>query len=323
MKFFRFRPFVSALLILGFSTFLGLCQKQSKDDVPSNTSNNAAPSSEAVIAFVKGEVVVLRAGNQSKPNLGDPLLATDTIVTGANGAVEILLSDDGVLKLSKNTSLSIATALAGHGEEKQTEVTVQYGKLITVLKKERKSEQFNVVTPTSIAGVRGTSFLTSVESPSDQKGGVPCKENNCVVRFAVLDGAIAIKKPNSDNEIIVDKQKEAIVDNNSKLSEKMVKPLASQSLNDLKEMLVFENTKMLEYESLSNELRNNNEDLKKMDLGSSQEEVESAVRKREMSKNKSDEVITTAKSVEESKYIQKDVQKDSLKLPAKESFDKR
>jgi len=255
--------------------------------------------------------------------LGDALLKSDTIVTGTNGSVEILLGDDGVLKLSKNSSLQLTSALAEHGQERQTEVTMQYGKLVTVLNKERKSESFHVVTPTSIAGVRGTSFLTSVESPSSNKAGIPCGGDNCVVRYAVLDGAIAIRKPNSDNEIILDKQKEATVGKDSTLSDKMIKPIDSQSLTDLKEMLIFENTKMLQFESLSNELRASSEELKKMDVGSSVEEVESSIRKKEISKNKADEVITTAKSVEESKYIQKDIQKDSLKLPAKESFDKK
>ncbi|MDZ4726014.1 MAG: FecR family protein [Leptospira sp.] len=322
MKIYSYHSIVrlSAFLLVLF-VFVS-CQKESKESAHSAQANPEVTSA-AVIAFVKGEVVILREGSQNKPVLGDPILASDTIVTGANGAVEILLGDDGVLKLSKNTSLQLSSALASHGEERNTEVKMQYGKLVTILKKERKTDTFNVVTPTSIAGVRGTSFLTSVESPSSNKAGVPCGENNCVVRYAVLDGAIAIKKSNSENEIILDKQKEATIGNDSKLSDKLIKPLASQSLTDLKEMLVFENTKMLQFESLSNELRNNSEELKKMDLGSSVEEVESSIRKKELTKNKADEIITTAKSVEESKYIQKDVQKDSLKLPAKESFDKK
>jgi hypothetical protein len=322
MKIFHSQSIPKAFVILGIILFGFSCQKDSKVSVQTPTEQTEEART-AVIAFIKGEVVVLREGTQSKPTLGDPLLATDTIVTGANGSVEILLGDDGVLKLSKNTSLQLTSALADHGQERKTEVTMQYGKLVTVLNKERKNETFNVITPTSIAGVRGTSFLTSVESPSSNKGGVPCGGDSCVVRYAVLDGAIAVRKPNSENEIVLDKQKEATVGKDTKLSDKMIKPLDSQSLTDLKEMLVFENTKMLQFESLSNELRSSSEELKKMDLGSSVEEVESNIRKREISKNKADEVITTAKSVEESKYIKKDIQKESLKLPAKESFDKK
>ncbi|TGL62246.1 iron dicitrate transport regulator FecR [Leptospira ognonensis] len=322
MKIFRSHILPNSILILGLIVFGFSCQKDSKDSgqAPAQTSGEART---AVIAFIKGEVVILREGSQNKPVLGDPLLPTDTVVTGTNGSVEILLGDDGVLKLSKNTSLQLTTAYEARGQEHKTEVNMQYGKLVTVLHKERKNDTFNVVTPTSIAGVRGTSFLTSVESPSSNKAGVPCGNDNCVVRYAVLDGSISVKKPNSDNEIILDKQKEATVGKDTKLSDKMIQPLDSQSLSDLKEMLIFENTKMLQFESLSNELRANSEELKKMDVGSSVEEVESSIRKKEISKNKADEVITTAKSVEESKYIQKDIQKDSLKLPAKESFDKK
>lgn len=95
-----------------------------------------------------------------------------------------------------------------------------------------------------------------------------------------------------------------------------------QSLSEMKEMLAFENTKMLQFESLANELRTNNEELQKLNIGSSAEELEKAARTREITKSKSDEVIKTAKSIEDSKYIKKDVQKDSLKLAPKESFDK-
>lgn len=320
MKFFHslFIP----LVLLNLFIFSSACQKDSKVATPTK-AEEPAQEHQAVIAFIKGEVVILRDGNQSKPVLGEALLAKDTIVTGTNGSLEIILGDEGVLKISKNTSLMLSTAMTNHGEERQTEVNMQYGKLVAVLKKERKNDSFNVVTPTSIAGVRGTSFLTSVESPKGAKAGVPCGQENCLVRYAVLDGAIAIRKPNSDNEIIIDKQKQATVGKDSNLNEKLIKPIESQSLSELKEMLIFENTKMLQYESLSNELRANNEDLKKMDLGSSMEEVESTIRKKEISKNKADEVITTAKSVDESKYIQKDIHKDSLKLQPKESFDKK
>ncbi|TGN14315.1 FecR family protein [Leptospira ilyithenensis] len=300
-----------------FAIFSLFCQKDSKTSNPEAQVERAA-----VFAFIKGDVVLLREGNQIKPSLGDALVATDTVVTGANGAAEILLGEDGVLKLAKNTSLSVNSALKGRAEERNTEVNLQYGKLVTVLRKERKSESFYVITSTSIAGVRGTSFLTSVENPSSKSGSVPCSQSNCVVKYTVLDGAIAIKKSNSENELVLDKQKKATVGPNSKLSEKLVEPLDSQSLGELKEMLVFENTKMLEFESLSDELRSNNEVLKQMDAGFSLDEVETSVRRKEATRNKSDEVITTAKSIEESKYIQKDVQKDSLKLPAKEGFDK-
>ncbi|TGN18923.1 FecR family protein [Leptospira idonii] len=320
VRTFRIQPI---LIVAVFAIFSFYCQKDSKDvSVNPQESTNSVSERSAVLAFIKGDVVVLREGNQLKPVLGDALQGTDTVVTGANGSVEILLGEDGILKLAKNTSLSISNAFSSHDEGRNTEVNLQYGKLVTVLRKERKSENFRVVTPTSIAGVRGTSFLTSVEDPGSKSGTVACASNNCVVKYVVLDGTIAISKPNSEKELVLDKKKEATVGNESSLSEKMVKPLDSQSLSDLKEMLVFENTKMLGFESLTNELRSNSEELKQMDVGSSLNEVETAIKKKDTIKNKSDEVITTAKSIEESKYIKKDVQKESLKLPAKESFDK-
>ncbi|MCG6140558.1 FecR domain-containing protein [Leptospira mtsangambouensis] len=319
------RAMINRLSALGFvavfAIVLTACQKDSKESV-TNVTENTKQESNVVVAFVKGDVVVIRESGQVKPNLGDVLTSKDTIVTGQNGSVEILVGEDGVLKLNKNTSLSVSQAFAANDGSRETEVNMQYGKLVTVLRKERKTESFSIVTPTSIAGVRGTIFLTNVENPSAKGGNVACGSGNCVVKYTVLDGAVAIRKSNSENEIVVDKQKVAEVGNETKLSDKMIKPMDKQSLSEMKEMLAFENTKMLQFESLANELRTNNEELQKLNIGSSAEELEKAARTREITKSKSDEVIKTAKSIEDSKYIKKDVQKDSLKLAPKESFDK-
>lgn len=319
------RTMINQLSVMGFvaifAMFFTACQKDSKESV-TNVTDKSQQESNVVVAFVKGDVVVIRESGQVKPNLGDVLTSKDTIVTGQNGSVEILVGEDGVLKLNKNTSLSVSQAFAANDGSRATEVNMQYGKLVTVLRKERKTESFSVVTPTSIAGVRGTIFLTNVENPSAKGGNVACGSGNCVVKYTVLDGAVAIRKSNSENEIVVDKQKTAEVGNETKLSDKMIKPMDKQSLTEMKEMLAFENTKMLQFESLANELRTNNEELQKLNIGSSVEELEKAAKNREITKSKSDEVITTAKSIEDSKYIKKDVQKDSLKLAPKESFDK-
>ncbi|TGL35779.1 FecR family protein [Leptospira perdikensis] len=319
------RVMINRLSALGFVAIFAIlftaCQKDSKESVTSVTEKSKQESN-VVVAFVKGDVVVIRESGQVKPNLGDVLTSKDTIVTGQNGSVEILVGEDGVLKLNKNTSLSVSQAFAANDGSRETEVNMQYGKLVTVLRKERKTESFSVVTPTSIAGVRGTIFLTNVENPSAKGGNVACGSGNCVVKYTVLDGAVAIRKSNSENEIVVDKQKTAEVGNETKISDKMIKPMDKQSLTEMKEMLAFENTKMLQFESLANELRTNNEELQKLNIGSSVEELEKAAKSREITKSKSDEVITTAKSIEDSKYIKKDVQKDSLKLAPKESFDK-
>lgn len=319
------RAMINRLSVLGFVAIFAIvftaCQKDSKESV-TNVTEKSGQESNVVVAFVKGDVVVIRESGQVKPNLGDVLTSKDTIVTGQNGSVEILVGEDGVLKLNKNTSLSVSQAFAANDGSRETEVNMQYGKLVTVLRKERKTESFSIVTPTSIAGVRGTIFLTNVENPSAKGGNVACGSGNCVVKYTVLDGAVAIRKSNSENEIVVDKQKVAEVGNETKLSDKMIKPMDKQSLSEMKEMLAFENTKMLQFESLANELRTNNEELQKLNIGSSAEELEKAARTREITKSKSDEVIKTAKSIEDSKYIKKDVQKDSLKLAPKESFDK-
>lgn len=57
--------------------------------------------------------------------------------------------------------------------------------LVANVTKKKQSDNFNIVTPTVIAGVRGTRFLVEV---------IPNSSNLSVTRVSVLDGSVGITK---------------------------------------------------------------------------------------------------------------------------------
>lgn len=147
--------------------------KSSGSDQVKTESNTAV----ARIVWILGDVKILSDSGERKAELGAVLTSTDRIVTGSNAGAEIMVSDSGIVKMSKNSNIEISTLMNPNGSD--TNVQVNYGKIVTMVKKNQKTTEFTVSTPTALAGVRGTSFLTSVESPQGSK--VNCAKENCTV----------------------------------------------------------------------------------------------------------------------------------------------
>ncbi|EQA64789.1 sigma factor regulatory protein, FecR/PupR family [Leptospira alexanderi serovar Manhao 3 str. L 60] len=266
--------------------------------------------------WILGDVKILSDSGERKAELGAVLSSTDRIVTGSNGGAEIMVSDSGVVKMSKNSNIEISTLMNPNGLD--TNVQVNYGKIVTMVKKNQKTTEFTVSTPTALAGVRGTSFLTSVESPQGSK--INCAKENCTVRFAVIEGTIAVSKKGESSEVILNKNRELRIEKNQKLTDKLIRSLQSDSLTEMKELIVLHKNETFEYGKLVEELKSSSEELKILSQSGSVEEVRAEFQKREADRNNADEVTKIAKAVNETKYVQQDVQKEKLKLNPKESF---
>jgi hypothetical protein len=306
-----------SLLIMisyGFLALLMACStnKSSGSDQVKTESETAV----ARIVWVLGDVKILSDAGEKKAELGVTLGATDRVVTGANGGAEIMVADSGIIKMSKNSDVEISNLMSPNGSD--TNVQVNYGKIVTMVKKGQKTTEFTVSTPTALAGVRGTSFLTSVESPEGSK--VNCAKESCTVRFAVIEGSIAVSKKGESSEVILSKNRELRIEKNQKLTDKLIRSLQKDSLTEMKELIVLHKNETFEYGKLVEELKSSSEELKILSQSGSVDEVKAEFQKREATRNNADEVTKTAKAVNETKYVQQDVQKEKLKLNPKESF---
>ncbi len=119
---------------------------------------------------VKGEIKVVRGKNESvAPKVGTTVYPGDTIISASNARAKIMMEDRNVIHISPNTEVKIETYI-NDGQQKNVELSLKEGKVRNEVKQVYDGEQnkFLIKTPTAVAGVRGTNFITSFDTASNQ-----------------------------------------------------------------------------------------------------------------------------------------------------------
>ncbi len=116
----------------------------------------------AIAVKTSGEVTYKNRQNQTVPlKPRTQIFISETIVTGSDGlAVMIFLDDKSTLRIQKNTTLTVSGERTANAINKQ--IDMQFGQLRAEVAKQRKGD-FAIVTPTSVASVKGT-ILTVIEN---------------------------------------------------------------------------------------------------------------------------------------------------------------
>jgi hypothetical protein len=115
---------------------------------------------------VEGRIDVTRPGREARTvHVGDPLYQKDIIRAKSRSKAEILFSDGNVLRLAQNTRVEISEYIAGTGKTSAI-IKLFRGKIQNKVKKlfgrifGKRKNRYEVHTPTSVCGVRGTNFFT-------------------------------------------------------------------------------------------------------------------------------------------------------------------
>jgi hypothetical protein len=119
----------------------------------------------AQFKVAKGSVYVERNGQRLPARVGTHLQATDTVVTGADGAAGIAFVDNSLLSVGPNSILAIERyAFNSTTHEGAFESSLRKGTLSVVSGKIAKQspDAMKVKTPSTVLGVRGTEFLVRV-----------------------------------------------------------------------------------------------------------------------------------------------------------------
>jgi len=119
----------------------------------------------AQFKVAKGSVYIERSGQRLPAQVGTHLQATDTVVTGADGAAGIAFVDNSLLSVGPNSILAIERyAFNSTTHEGTFESSLRKGTLSVISGKIAKQspDAMKVKTPSSILGVRGTEFLVRV-----------------------------------------------------------------------------------------------------------------------------------------------------------------
>jgi hypothetical protein len=132
--------------------------------------------SKVVVIFVNGDVKIQRNDKKFKPKVGTVLDSKDIILT-ESGSLDIQNKSGDLIRVKSFSKLSISSFEVG--ESSKTAVDIQWGELIVKTKKLKSTSDFKVLTPTTVAGVRGTVFTVEL-----QKDKVPTVK--------VFEGSVAI-----------------------------------------------------------------------------------------------------------------------------------
>jgi len=114
----------------------------------------------------KGAVHVEREGKRIPVSAGMPVRSSDTLVTGADGAVGVTFLDNTMVSAGPSTVFSIESyRFDSTTHDGQFDASLKKGSLAVVSGKMVKQTpgSMRVRTPSSVMGVRGTEFLVRVD----------------------------------------------------------------------------------------------------------------------------------------------------------------
>ncbi|WP_002050374.1 lipoprotein LipL45 [Leptospira interrogans] len=190
----KFLIVFSSVLTTGLLVF-NACKKPTESSKAAATKGN---SPSAVVVLSVGEAKILHADlTEEKAALGASLKTGDKVSTKQKSKVDIQFADGSAIRISENSVIDFdALSINSHGNS-DTRLALVSGKVFAKVNKASKEDQFSVVTPTAIAGVRGTSFI--VDRSKSDKAVVKVLEGAVAVapRVVVLEGL-------SDEEIAKD-----------------------------------------------------------------------------------------------------------------------
>jgi hypothetical protein len=118
------------------------------------------------IKTVSGTAAVERGGERIAAKPGMAVRQSDVLVTGADGALGVTMSDNTLLSIGPGTTLAIERyAFDSTTHRGQFESSLRKGTLAVISGKmvKQSPEAMRVRTPSSIMGVRGTEFLVKVD----------------------------------------------------------------------------------------------------------------------------------------------------------------
>lgn len=132
--------------------------------------------SSGVFKIVKGDVKIRSGRDKSimKAEMGTRIYPSDTVITGPDSRAKIEMIDKNELNISPSSEIIIQKyEFEPAKDKKNVLLNVISGKVRSKVnqKYDGQANHFQVVTPSAVAGVRGTDFLTSY-SPSTKSSQV-------------------------------------------------------------------------------------------------------------------------------------------------------
>jgi len=146
-----------------------------------------------IMMVVKGDVKVTdTTGKTESAKIGKKVTEGDTITAGPDSRAKIVMSDKNVLNISPDTQVKIQKYTGAQNGKQEVELNVAYGKIRADVEKNKydgEKNKFNVRTPSAVAGVRGTDFITSFNKGTK------------VTEVITFHGTVAVGQPAANGAI--------------------------------------------------------------------------------------------------------------------------
>ena len=178
-------------------------------------------------------------GKKTEPKLKMLMKAGDKVYTKKDARIDIQLHNFGLLRINENSVVDLDKVITEVNES--IRVGLDNGQILCKLSKLQKNDEFNVETPTAVAGVRGTTFL--VESQKD-KG---------TSEIAVASGSVEVaNKKEPENKKVVKQNETEKVEKKYKVMD-VVKKIDAKKLKEfkgIKNVKVFKDVKNVKVNDL-------------------------------------------------------------------------
>jgi len=153
----------SSLYILTGMLLVVACKKQPP---------KAVAHTAAVVFVTGGDVKLLTTSGESKVAKGTVLHENDKIQTGTKSQVDILLPGNIIVRLDQKSTLEMSEMKLGEGGVQADRLILQKGTVFAKVAKLEGKSSFAIKTPTLVAGVRGTKFMTEADEAGNGKVAV-------------------------------------------------------------------------------------------------------------------------------------------------------
>lgn len=139
-----------------------LAAVQVKEAAPVKVTKTAEKIPVGTVLMSIGDVQVKRDGVSNSLKVSHKVFNDDEISAGDTGKVKIIFTDDSNMTLLPRTKTKVNHTPAGKDKNSNTIVNLIFGTVRSVVtKSENGQKKYKVETPSAVAGVRGTDFLTS------------------------------------------------------------------------------------------------------------------------------------------------------------------
>lgn len=274
----------------------------------SKSDQSAGPGViRTLLSNSSGDVRIERGSEALTAAPGLPLQASDVLVTGVDSTAELAIEGYGLVKVGAETRIQIQK-ISQDASSSSAEIKLERGNVASFVNRRSANQEYAVVTPTAIAGVRGTAFLVSVSKNADAHR----------VQVSVLDGQVAVNLPGQE-AVVLEKNSQIAIDGFQAITRSMVRPLSRESLEEIKKLAVFHRNNITEFNTLLDEVSRITPELQILEGDATADSALGDRDSRSADRGGLDNVDRAARA-DVSRTVRRDTQGDPIKLQPQSSY---